>query len=222
MSFWNSILLPAGVEAEISVGELEINSSALLVCSTQLTLPVSVLLHFSPPTELLGELEFSASTGFSKIRFVTSHNVEASYSRPLLTKVKSTPWRLDLANWGPLHIMSLPPRFPSPVWDDLIVLVYSASSQAGIVVPLLLQQWPQGFMLSGAKRLHVCKSTCRPWENHCCGNDMILAGISREILKYQTCLHCDFLLTALCKLWVGPCVCSGTVMLTVLWWYRTA
>lgn len=80
--------------------------------------------------------------------------------------------------------------------------------------PTLGQLWPQGLMLSGAKRLHVCKSTCRPWENHCCGNVMILAGTSREKLKYQTNLNFVFLLPALSKLWVAPgviwpCVCSG-------------
>lgn len=69
----------------ISIHELEINTSPLLVCSAQLTLPVSVLLHSSPPTELLGEWEGSAAPSFSKIRFVTV----AGHSRHFLTKVKS-------------------------------------------------------------------------------------------------------------------------------------
>lgn len=215
MSFWNLILLPAGAEAGISVRELEINTSTPLVCSAQLALPVSVLLHSSPPTEgLPGELEFSASMSFSKIRFVISHNAEASYNCPFLTKVKSTLWRLDLVNWGLSTFL-----FPSPFTDDpslspCVLSSQAAASHSGTAVPLLVQLWPQGLMLSGAKRLHVCKSTCRPWENHSRGNVVILAGTSREKLKYQTCLNFVFLLIALSKLWVAPgviwpCVCSG-------------
>jgi len=110
VSSWNLVLLPAGVEAGISVRESEINTSTLLVCSAQLSLPLSVLLHSSPPTEeLLGEPEFSAPTSFLKIRFVTSHNAEAGYNRLFPMKVKSTPGRLNLVNWGPLHVISFPP-----------------------------------------------------------------------------------------------------------------
>lgn len=69
----------------ISICELEINTSPLLVCSAQLTLPVSVLLHSSPPRELLGEREVSAAPSVSKIRFVMA----AGYSRGFLAKVKS-------------------------------------------------------------------------------------------------------------------------------------
>lgn len=186
VSFWNSVLLPPGVEAGISVRELEINTSTLLVCSAQLMLPVSLLLCSSPPTEeLLGEQEFSASTSFSKIWFVISHSAEASYNHLLLTKVKSTLRRLIMINWGPLHIMFF---YPSSFPHILQMISHcrhvfssqAASSPTGTAVPLLVQLWPQGLMLSGAKRLQVSKATCRPWENHCCGNDLILAAISQE------------------------------------------
>lgn len=69
----------------ISICELEINTSPLLVCSVQLTLPVSILLHSSPCTELLGEWEVSAALSFSKIQFVTV----AGYSCHFMTEVKS-------------------------------------------------------------------------------------------------------------------------------------
>lgn len=93
-----------------SICELEINTSPLLVCSAQLTLPVSVLLHSSPPTKLLGEREASAALSFSKSRFVTA----AGYSRRFLTKVKSFEGCIW---WTGVSFTQCP--FPPPVTDDL-------------------------------------------------------------------------------------------------------
>lgn len=162
----------------ISICELEINTSPLLVCSAQLTLPVSVLLHSSPPTKLLGEREASAALSFSKSRFVTA----AGYSRRFLTKVKS----FEGCIWWTGVSFTQRPFPPSCYrWSLAVLLCIPLSRQE--TVPLLVQLWAQG--LFRAKRLlSVCKSTCWPW-THCRGNDLIMAGVSREKLMCQTFLN---------------------------------
>lgn len=149
-----------------SICELEINTSPLLVCSAQLTLTVSVLLHSSPPTELLGEQEVSAAPSFSKIRFVAA----AGYSRCLLTKVKSFEGCIW---WTGVSFMQCP--FP---------LLLQMISHCPPVYPALeagncvsVQLWAQG-QFRAKRLLSICKSTCRSWK-HCHGNNLIMAGVSR-------------------------------------------
>lgn len=138
------------------------------VCSIQLTLHATVLLHSSTPTEeLCGEMEFWASTSFLKIWFVTGHIAEPSHNHLLLKKVKNTHRRMDLVNWDPCHIMPHPcSYFPCLLqMISLIVLIVVSSQmetpQAKTVRPLLFQLGSRA-CVTQSKEVGCIKSTCRP------------------------------------------------------------
>lgn len=107
VSFWNVVLFPAGGEAVISVCELEISASAPLVCSAQLTLPVSVLLIPLLPRKNCWENWTCQLLSFLKIQFGSSCYAGGSYK--CLFLARGCTLKTDFGELGSLSCNTLSP-----------------------------------------------------------------------------------------------------------------